>query len=66
LTIDHTKNDGALHRKETGLGNAFYQWLVKKEFPKEGLQILCWNCNCVKRFGKICPHQRNKLQAVGV
>ena len=57
LTIDHINNDGAKHRKETGNGDRFYRWLVKNNFP-DGLQVLCWNCNCGKRINSgICPHK---------
>lgn len=62
LTIDHTHNDGARHRKEIGLGRKsgvfLYKWLVDNEFP-EGFQILCYNCNCGKRMNNgVCPHQQ--------
>ena len=46
LTVDHTNNDGAEHRKKIGK-TTIYGWLVKNNFPK-GFQILCYNCNWVK------------------
>ncbi len=66
LTIDHTNNDGAAHRRslrggesQAGAGNTFYPWLRANGFPA-GFQILCWNCNWAKsRNGGRCPHQVN-------
>ena len=47
LTIDHSFNDGAEHRREVGMGTAFYNWLKKNNYPDDlGLRVLCWNCNC--------------------
>jgi 5-methylcytosine-specific restriction endonuclease McrA len=61
LTLDHTRDDGAQHRKELSPkhpragGVAFYGKLRRLGFP-DGLQTLCWNCNTAKaRFGT-CPH----------
>ena len=48
LQIDHINGDGASHRKQTGAGSRFYQWLKNNNFP-EGFQILCANCNSIKR-----------------
>jgi len=47
LTIDHINNDGAKHRKE--IGSYIYSWLLKNSFPKDNFQILCYNCNYIKR-----------------
>jgi predicted nucleic-acid-binding Zn-ribbon protein len=49
LTIDHTNQNGALHRKSLGsLGLKIYIWLLKNKFPK-GFRVLCFNCN-IKAF----------------
>lgn len=57
LTIDHTNNDGANHRKVIGVtGLGFYRWLVKNNFP-EGFGVMCMNCNFGKYLnGGVCPH----------
>lgn len=56
LTIDHTGNDGAEHRRTvTGTRNIVH-WLIRNQFPN-GFQILCWNCNTAKQFHGGCPHQ---------
>lgn len=57
LTIDHINGDGAEHRKTTGYGSNFYRWLLDTK-ATEGLQLLCYNCNCAKSNGDTCPHNR--------
>lgn len=47
LTIDHINNDGNLHRKE--IGTQIFPWLKNNGFPKDNYQILCFNCNYLKR-----------------
>lgn len=47
LTMDHIKNDGNEHRREIGL--QIYPWLKRNSYPKDNFQILCFNCNYVKR-----------------
>lgn len=49
LAVDHINNDGAKHRKITGAGTGFYLWLKRNGFPK-GFQVLCMNCNWIKRL----------------
>lgn len=60
LTIDHPKGDGQRdrepHRKITG---QFYAWLKKQGYPKGYYQVLCMNCNWVRRYD-ICPHETEK------
>ena len=48
LTIDHIHNDGAKDRVIRGLGISFYASLKKDSYP-EGYQVLCMNCNWLKR-----------------
>ena len=71
LTIDHTDNDGAEHRRKIiGAdynrtkrgdlsGRQFYSWLKKNNYPNDPkLQVLCYNCNCGKAANKgVCPHK---------
>lgn len=60
LSIDHVENNGADHRRETGMkgsGDHLYRWLAKNSYPP-GFQVLCYNCNLGKaRNGGVCPHQ---------
>ena len=46
LSIDHINGGGAPHRKITG--NDVYGWLKRNGFP-EGYQVLCMNCQLIKR-----------------
>ncbi len=59
LTIDHINGGGSAHRRTTG---HFYRWLIKNNFPKDNLQLLCMNCNWAKRFLGQCPHQQEMSQ----
>lgn len=60
LTIDHTNNDGATHRKKIGGGGGqIYWWLKQNGYPKKGFQILCYNCNMGRAINNgICPHKQ--------
>lgn len=59
LVIDHVNGGGQKHRKETGR-ESIYTWLVANNFPSEGFQILCNNCNWVKHINGCCniPHEK--------
>jgi len=53
LEIDHIDNDGADERRRLFgdrlyAGTTFYRWLRKNGYPP-GYQILCANCNIIKR-----------------
>lgn len=52
LTIDHIYGGGKQHVKTlraNGVTCRFNTWLIKNNFPKDGYQVLCWNCNNRKR-----------------
>lgn len=51
LSIDHINGKGESHRRSLGItsGNNFYQWLKKNNYP-EGYQVLCMNCQAIKRI----------------
>lgn len=53
LSLDHVNSDGTTHRKSIKLwgGHEFYQWVKKNNFPS-GLQVLCMNCQWIKRHEK--------------
>jgi len=67
LELDHSKDNGAAHRKKIGRGSkACYAWLKKRWFPNDDFQLLCANCNQGrKRNGGICPHQRKANLILG-
>lgn len=56
LTIDHLAGGGTKHR--LSIGNNLIKWLKKKGWPREGFQLLCYNCNCSKGSYGECPHER--------
>jgi len=61
LTIDHINGGGKKERKESGRNRSysFYKNLIKNNYP-EGLQVLCFNCNCGRQLnGGICPHKNS-------
>jgi hypothetical protein len=57
LTIDHTKNDGAEHRRNGFKGEKLYKWLKDQGYPKDGYRLLCWNCNAARGIHGFCPHE---------
>jgi hypothetical protein len=60
LQIDHVNGDGHAYRKanKTMNGVAFYKFVV--ETKGKGLQVLCANCNTIKKFE--CKEYRHKYQ----
>lgn len=50
LSIDHMNGGGNKHRRALGLKTAphFYLWLKRQGYP-EGYQVLCMNCQFVKK-----------------
>lgn len=49
LTIDHIFNDGNIERKQIN-HQTLWRKLVNLNYPKNKYQLLCFNCNCSKRF----------------
>lgn len=47
LSIDHINGKGSVHRRM--INNTTYRWLKKQGFP-EGYQVLCMNCQFIKRI----------------
>jgi hypothetical protein len=51
LCFDHIENDGAAHRAMVGPNAA--QWILAHlTEAARRLQILCWNCNQIKRVAR--------------
>lgn len=57
LTIDHVNGGGKTHHKQVGFGSNFYYWLQRNNFPQDGFQLLCQNCNHIRQYSD-CPHKR--------
>lgn len=54
LTIEHSNNDGADHRRKIGSGSTtLYKWLIRNNFPI-GYTVLCFNCNSSRGFFGSC------------
>lgn len=50
LQVDHINGNGNKHIKNLlKNGKDFYTWIIENDFPDD-LQILCRNCNVLKRF----------------
>lgn len=61
LTVEHKNGDGQKHRKEVGTGIAMLKDLKKNNWPKDTIEMLCYNCNCGKSRNKgVCPHKEQK------
>jgi len=49
LSVDHIQGGGLRHFRQIGSsGSTFYSWLRKRGYPT-GYQVLCMNCQWVKR-----------------
>lgn len=66
LTLDHIDGSGALHRRNmahrASKNDPAYEEVyraIKHEKPATNYQLLCFNCNMSKHFGKgVCFHRR--------
>jgi hypothetical protein len=63
LTLDHINGDGSAHRRELNIrsGTQFYRWVRDNECP-EGLQVLCMNCQWIKRYENFEHNGHKKIQ----
>ncbi len=61
LTLEHTRQDGAEHRRRAGGCWAVYRELRRLGWPKDGFTVLCMNCNWAVRLSVVCPHKRSTL-----
>lgn len=57
LTIDHINGRGSDKR----MGEKLYIALKRQGFPKDNIQVLCWNCNSTKGLYGTCPHKEVSL-----
>ena len=49
LNIDHIEGRKKMGHSRKVKGSTLYHFLIKNDFP-EGYQVLCWNCNNIKKF----------------
>jgi hypothetical protein len=60
LTVEHSKNDGAQHRRRltpgprySGTGQQWGRYLrVMANIPDHGLRLLCFNCHMAAEWAK--------------
>lgn len=61
LTIDHIDGNGQSDRdKYRNVTGQLYGWLKRFGFPQKGYRVLCMNCNWIRRFGGVCPHDSER------
>lgn len=64
LTLEHTRRDGAVHKRAVGSGCSIWRDLRRRGWPQDGsYTLLCWNCNCATANGDPCPHVLSKRNA---
>lgn len=56
LTIDHIEPQRST-KNERDLGQNLYHKIACGKKNLNGLQILCFNCNCAKKANADCPHK---------
>lgn len=56
LTLEHTRRDGAAHRKRLGGQAVVYLELRRLGWPSDGFTLLCWNCQRASAAGGACAH----------
>lgn len=49
LQLDHIRNDG-FREKKRGYNDTELRKMIKDDYVKYKLQLLCANCNWIKRF----------------
>jgi glucan-binding YG repeat protein len=54
ISLDHVNGDGAAHRRQFKDSWAVFRWIKKNGYP-EGFQVLCMNCQFIKR------HENNEM-----
>ena len=65
LSLDHKNNDGARHRKETGLkGSPLYAFLKRSGYPK-GFQTLCFNHQMKKEILRKSRSRERDAKSIG-
>lgn len=61
LTLDHPNGDGQADRaKHRMIIGQLYGWVARNNYPKDLYRILCMNCNWIRRFGGVCPHEEER------
>ena len=64
LSLDHKNDDGYKHKKEVHVLHGLYGWARANDFP-EIFQVLCMNCQWIKRYYHIQELVKNGWGAIG-
>jgi hypothetical protein len=56
LSLDHIRGGGKKDRAKRN-NQQIYKDIIKRGFPKDEFQLLCYNCNMAKGIYGICPHR---------
>lgn len=58
LSLDHTFNDGAEHRRQIKrAGHSMYRVIRDEGYPKDRYRLMCFNCNLARAHQGHCPHE---------
>lgn len=60
LAIHHTRGDGQKHRAEVGWGVNLHRWIERNNYPQDGLELSCHNCNMARGYYGYCPHEKER------
>ena len=63
LTLDHIEAGGRYHRKSKPKTYEVWRDVLNTPEARTKYRLLCWNCNCATRGGKVCPHNRAEVEA---
>lgn len=62
LTLDHIHGGGRYHRRSRPKTYEVYADVLKTPNARDSYRLLCWNCNCSTRGGRICPHNKYDVE----
>lgn len=60
LTVEHINRDGKAHRQIYRSSAQVLADLRRRGWPKEGYELLCFNCNRARWEHGVCPHVEEK------
>lgn len=60
LTVEHIGGNASIG--DMSFGGALIANLKVRGWPKDKYTVLCFNCNCCKKFGRPCSHNVEEYQ----
>lgn len=58
LSIHHVGRWGKEHRQQFKKQLSLLRDIIKRNFPTELFEVLCWNCHMAHEFHGKCPHKK--------